>query len=315
MGARFAPAPFALAALVALSACVPLRILGRNVDALARSPRAVGRRIKDAVRGDARLAVLWVGHATTLLQMDDRFVLTDPVFTATVGAGFSRRLVEPGIAAADLPPVDVALLSHLHFDHLSLGSLDLLESKLGALLAPPGALAYIPAYRFPVDEVSPWASVERAGMRVTAVPVRHPGFRYGADAAWKTKGATGWVVEYHGLTVYFGGDTAYDRDAFFATRARFPHIALSVLPIGPVEPPAFARPTHLDGREALRAFVDLGAAHLVPIHYDTFAHGVDAPGYAVEVLRKAMLAEGIGDDRVHAIPIGGQVVLVPRNEP
>lgn len=300
--------------LVAMSACVPARILGRNVDALARSPRAVEHRITDAKRDDARLAVLWVGHATTLIQIDDRFVLTDPVFTESVGAGFSRRLVEPGIDAADLPHVDVGAVSHLHFDHLSLGTLDMLESKLGSLVAPPGALAYIPEYRFAVDEVSAWHSVERGGVRVTAVPVRHPGFRYGADAAWKTKGATAWVFEYHGLAVYFGGDTAYDRDDFVATRARFPDIALAILPIGPVEPPSFARPTHMDGREALQAFADLGAAHMVPIHYDTFAHGIDAPGYAVRVLRDAMVAAGVGTDRVHILAIGGQAAIVPRRE-
>ena len=298
-----------LTAFAALSACVPIRILGRNVDALVHTPRPIPGRIRAPRRDDARIAVLWVGHATTLVQIDDRFVLTDPVFTETVGAGFSRRLVEPGLAVVDLPRIDAAVVSHLHFDHLSLASLDAIEPKVDALLAPAGALAYIPPYRFPVDEVPTWQSVERGGVTVTAVPVHHPGFRYGADEAWKTKAATAWVFSYHSLDVYFGGDTAYDREAFAATRRRFPRLVLAVLPIGPVDPPSFARPTHMDGREAVRAFVDLGAAHMIPIHYDTFAHGIDPPGYAVEVLRRAMTAEGLSDDRVHVLPIGGQLVL------
>jgi L-ascorbate metabolism protein UlaG (beta-lactamase superfamily) len=293
-------------ALVALPGCVVSTIVGRNVASLVRGPRPVPSRITKPARPEARIAVLWVGHATVLLQLDDRFILTDPVFTETVGAGFSRRLVEPGLDVRDLPPVSIAVVSHMHFDHLSLGSLDLLEPRIGQLLVPEGALRYMPSYDFPVDEVVRWRTFERDGVRVTAVPVRHPGFRYGADEAWMTTSATGWVFEYHGLTAYFGGDTAYDRAAFAATAARFAHLDVALLPIAPVEPASFARPTHVDGAEALRAFVDLGAAHMVPIHYDTFAHGTDPEGYATEVLRRAMVREGIGEDRVHILPIGGQ---------
>jgi L-ascorbate metabolism protein UlaG (beta-lactamase superfamily) len=67
----------------------------------------------------------------------------------------------------------------------------------------------------------------------------------------------------------------------------------------------------MDGRQAVQAFLDLGAEHMVPIHYDTFAHGVDPPGYAVRVLREAMAQRGLGEERVHVLPIGGQLGLVP----
>lgn len=295
--------------LSSLSGCVVSTILGRNVASLVRGPRSIPHRITNPLRPDARIAVLWVGHATTLVQLDDKFILTDPVFTETVGGGFSRRLVEPGLDVHDLPKVSVAVVSHMHFDHLSLGSLDLLESRLGQLLVPYGALVYVPEYEFPVQEVARWQSFDCDGVRVTAVPVRHPGFRYGADEAWMKTSATGWVFEYHGLTVYFGGDTAYDSVAFSATRARFPRIDVALLPIAPVEPASFARPTHIDGVEALRAFFDLGAHHMVPIHYDTFAHGTDPEGYATEALRNAMNSAHVGDDRVHVLPIGGQWIL------
>lgn len=112
------------------------------------------------------------------------------------------------------------------------------------------------------------------------------------------------------LSVYFGGDTAYDRESFRAAGRRFPRLDLAILPIGPVEPPAFARATHLDGREALQAFVDVGARHMIPIHYDTFAHGVDPAGYAVSLLQDAMTQAAIGTDQVHIVPIGGQVALL-----
>ncbi len=289
--------------------CVWSQILERNVGALATQPRAVPNRISDPARRDVRLAALWVGHATVLLQLDDKWVLTDPVFTETVGAGFSRRLVEPGIAAANLPAIDLALVSHMHVDHLSLGSLDLLESRVRRLLVPESGLVYVPNYRFPTEEVKRFETFADGELRVTAVPVKHPGFRYGADAAWMRRSATAWVIEYHGLTVYFGGDTAYDQRAFQATAKRFPSIDLAILPIGPVEPDSFARATHVDGEEALQAFIDLGAKHMMPVHYDTFAHGIDPPGYAVTVLETAMARAGVGPERVHVVPVGGQLGL------
>ena len=294
--------------LTSLPACVLTTILRRNVVALLSKPRRV-QRLEHVERPGAAIALLWVGHATMLVQIEDRFILTDPVFTETVGGAFSRRLVETGIAVENLPALDLALVSHMHFDHLSLGSLDRLESRLPQLLLPQGGLVYMPRYHFAVDEVKTWQSVERRGLRITAVPVRHEGFRYGADAAWMTTSATGWMLQYRGKTVYFAGDTAYDRKAFLATAARFPQIDVAILPIAPVEPPNFARPSHLDGREALQAFLDLRAKHMVPMHFDTFAHGIDPKGYATRKLREAMQEMGIDEERVHILPIGGQFVL------
>ena len=93
--------------------------VGSSFSALFSSPKIIENKITDPIRNDARLAVLWVGHATLLIQIDDKFVLTDPVFTETI-AFISKRLIEPGIEPEHLPQIDVALISHLHADHLSL---------------------------------------------------------------------------------------------------------------------------------------------------------------------------------------------------
>ncbi len=100
-------------------------------------------KIAQPVRRDARLAVLWVGHATVLIQMDDKLILTDPVFTATVGQ-LSKRMIEPGLDRANVPPVDAVLISHMHFDHLSLRSLEMLEKRIKRLYVPEGGLVYVP---------------------------------------------------------------------------------------------------------------------------------------------------------------------------
>jgi L-ascorbate metabolism protein UlaG (beta-lactamase superfamily) len=275
------------------------------------TPKPVANRTTHPQRPDARLAVLWIGHATTLLQLDDKFVLTDPLLTSSAGQ-FSVRLQEPGLDPANLPPLDAVVVSHMHFDHLSLGSLDLVESRTRRLFVPRGGMVYIPNYAFDVRELAPWDSFEEGGLRVTAVPVKHVGFRYGVDAAWMTDSFTGYVFEYHGLTVYFAGDTAYDGDKFRAAAARFPSIDLALIPISPIHPREYMEATHVDPVEALRAFADLGARTMVPIHYDTLVNGFDAPGEPRAVLEREMQARGLGPDRVKILPIGGQAVIVAK---
>jgi L-ascorbate metabolism protein UlaG (beta-lactamase superfamily) len=275
------------------------------------TPRPVPDRITHPQREDARLAVLWVGHATTLIQMDDKFILTDPFFTSSVGE-LSVRLQEPGLDPANLPPLDAVVISHMHFDHLSLGSLDLVEPKTRRLFVPRGGTIYIPNYDFEVRELATWDSFEEGGLRVTAVPVKHVGFRYGLDAAWMTETFTGYVFEYHGLTVYFSGDTAFDGARFRAAAARFPRIDLALVPIAPIHPRALMEATHVDPAEGLQAFLDLGARVMVPIHFDTLVNGFDAPGEPKAVLEREMRARGLGPDRVRILPIGGQTVVVPR---
>jgi N-acyl-phosphatidylethanolamine-hydrolysing phospholipase D len=275
------------------------------------TPQPVANRITHPQRDDARLAVLWVGHATTLVQMDDKYILTDPFFTSSAGI-LSVRLHEPGLDPANLPPLDAVVVSHMHFDHLSVGSLDRIESKTRRLFIPRGGMVYIPNYDFEVRELSTWESFEEGGLRVTAVPVKHVGFRYGLDSAWMTETFTGYVFEYHGLTVYFAGDTAYDGDRFRATAAHFPRIDLALIPIAPIHPRDFMQATHVDPGEAVRAFLDLGAQVMVPIHFDTLVNGFDAPGEAKAVLQTEMRAHGLGEDRVKILPIGGQAVVVGR---
>lgn len=287
-----------------------LGFFGRNLASLARPIDRLPSRIGDPVRSDARLAALWVGHATVLLQMDDRFILTDPVFTDSVGQ-ISKRLVEPGIAADDLPPIDAVLISHLHFDHLSLGTLDLIEDKVRRVYLPEGGAVYVPSSDVPTIELPSWRSHESDGLRVTAVPVRHLGFRYSGDRAWMTHSFTGYVVEYHGLRVYFGGDTAYTK-SFAATGERFPGIDLALLPIAPIAPRSFMCRTHTDPNEALRAFQDLGARHMLAIHFDTFVNSFDDYGAAPRALRQAMLQQGLDDERVAILTHGEQRVFVRR---
>jgi L-ascorbate metabolism protein UlaG (beta-lactamase superfamily) len=266
-------------------------------------------RVTQPVRTDARLAVLWIGHATVLIQIDDKLVLTDPFLTPTVGQ-MSRRLAEPGLAAENIPRLDAVVISHMHFDHLSMGSLELIEHKTPRVFVPQGGLVYVPNFAFDTRELATWKRWEKDGLRITSVPVSHVGWRYGVDLDWMTS-FTGYVIEYHGLTVYFSGDTAYDGEAFRKTAERFPSIDLALIAVAPIHPREFMKHTHVDPREALDAFADLRAKVMVPIHFDTLVNGFDTPGEARTMLTEEARKRGVAD-KVQILAIGEQRVVVGR---
>ena len=162
-------------------------------------------------------------------------ILTDPVFTTTVGQ-FSKRYVEPGIEPKHLPQLDAVIISHMHIEHLSPASLDMFESKVNNLLIPEGGLVYIPNFAFNTYELPRWQTWEKEGLKITAVPVSHNGWRYGLDEAWMKTSFTGYIIEYNDITDYFGGDTGYNDRYFKDTANRFPDIDLALLPIAPIHP-------------------------------------------------------------------------------
>jgi len=261
---------------------------------------------------DAALSVLWVGHATALIQIHDRYILTDPVFTELVG-GLSRRVVAPGLRPDQLPHLAAVLVSHRHFDHLSKDSLALLAGRADVILTPAGAGADVPREAGPVEELA-WDEQLRTadGLTITAVRVAHEGNRLLHDGAAHPRAFTGYVVEHRGLTVFFPGDTAYARDRFDAVRRRFPRIDLALLPVGPITPTRMMRAHHLDPAEALTAFEDLGAAQMVPVHFGTFMHSFDLPGEVERALDEALAARPALTSRVHRLGPGQRRVIIPR---
>jgi len=126
-----------------------------------------------------------------------------------------------------------------------------------------------------------------------------------------TRSFTGYVVEYHGLTLYFGGDTAYSR-RFVETSRRFPNIDLAILPIAPIHPRRVMCGVHLDPHEALTAFGDLRARHMLAMHFDTVAHSLDEYGEAPRMLRALLPEHGLDEERVAVLRHGEQRVFISR---
>lgn len=208
-----------------------------------------------------------INHATVLIQLDGVNILTDPIYSRTVSFLFPR-LQRPGIALEDLPPIDVVLVSHSDYDHLNLKTLRRLSRRHTApIVLPVGLEAYGHSTGFgDVIELSVWQTTERNGARITRVPAKHLSKRRPGDPT--SSACAGYVVQAGGHTVYFAGDTAYDK-FFSAIGGRF-SIDVALLPIGAYKPERWFKNFHLHPATALQAFIDLQARHLVPIHWGTF---------------------------------------------
>ena len=296
--------------LLALYGCNPLisRFTSRAIGQLGDATQPVAHKIASPIRDDVGLSVLWVGHATVLIQIHDKVIITDPVFTTTVGL-LAKRSIDPGIDESSVSRLDAILISHIHMDHFSYSSLDLLP-RTARLFVPSGGIPYTPEFGFRETlAAKPWEVFEEDGLRITAVPVQHFGGRYGFDAGWNAEPTwTGYVIEYKGSTVFFAGDTGYNPELFKEIGRRF-HIDVALLPIAPVEPREFMSRVHADPKDAIQIFDDVGATLMIPIHHDTFFQGLEpAPSYATTILRK-LIEERSLQNRVRILDIGEQLIV------
>jgi L-ascorbate metabolism protein UlaG (beta-lactamase superfamily) len=264
--------------------------------------------ITTPVLPDVKLAVSWVGHATVLIQIYDKIFITDPLFTNTIGM-VVKRAVKPGLDPALLSKVDFTLISHMHFDHLSYGSLDMLP-KNGALIFPDGIAGYVPDFGFQeIDELKHWDVIERDSVRITAVPVQHFSGRYSFDRDWsEEQGYTGYIIEYKGIAVFFAGDTGYNPDFFKEIGRRF-KIDLAIIPIAPSSGDGLGSRVHVGPLGALAIFKDVGAHYMMPIHFGTMLFGSSAsPDAPLEILNVDAAQQGISD-RIVALEVGEQRIL------
>ena len=253
----------------------------------------------------ASLSALWVGHATVLLRFGRRFVLTDPNLGGAIV--MVPRVTPPSLTPRELPPIDVALVSHLHVDHFDTWTVRRIDHRADVLY-PAGGETYMGSVEQRTRALKPWETVQRAGLRITAVPVHHTGGRYFVDAIWN-HASTGYVIEGGGRTVFFAGDTGYDPRAFKEIGRRFPGIDLALVPIAPARG---GNRNHANPQEALQIFADVGARYMIPIHFEAY-HSTAVP---LDEPRKLLGAEvdrlGL-EGRVFALRTGERWML-PNDE-
>ena len=272
-------------------------------DAPARWPATVA--ITPAVP-DARVAglrITMVGHATLLIQVAGVNILTDPVWSDRASpfrfAG-PKRVTPPGIAFDDLPPIDVVLLSHCHYDHMDVTTLRRLHAAHAPLMAMPLGndtivRAAVPGARCVVGDW--WDRLPLTDdIATTLTPANHWANRWPTDvrmALW-----SGHHLSTPAGPIWFVGDTGYEQGRIFAKiAARLPAPAVALIPIGAYEPRWFMTPQHVNPSEAVAILRDVAARRALGIHWGTFQLTDEARDAPVEALARALDEAGISPDR------------------
>jgi len=232
-----------------------------------------------------QVAVTWIGHASFLIQFNDLNVLVDPNFANWLF--LMKRLKRAGMRIRDLPPIDLVLLSHAHFDHFHKPTLRRLPAtKMGIMPWGVGDLAHDLGFAR-IVELDWWESFSHKDWKVTFTPSQHWGARTLHD---HHRGYGGFVLEHQGRKIYHAGDSAYfDGFKEIGDKLR-PEIAL--LPIGAYHPETF-RKVHMGPDEAVKAFQDLHAKIMVPMHYGTFKLSFEAMEEPPRWLREIMAQQNL----------------------
>ncbi len=257
--------------------------------------------------GRGRLRVTFINHATVLIQMDGLNVLTDPVWSESVGpAGLPgvERVRPPGVRFEDLPPIDLILISHNHYDHCDLSTLHRLAERFHAKIAAGlGTANFLRANGIDHARDFDWWSAASVapGVRLTAVPMQHFSGRGLFDR--NTMLWTGFVLSGPSGRVLFAGDTGYGPH-FAAIGRRLGPLRLALLPIGAYRPRWFMHPIHMDPAQAVKAHRELHARTSIAIHFGTFAQADDGFTEPVQELSKAVVEAGLRDGEFLVLPEG-----------
>lgn len=227
----------------------------------------------------------WLGHAGFRLEWGGKVVLVDPNLAPRCLP--ARRLLRVPTGGHDVGAVDVALISHAHFDHLDLPTLRSVAPR--RIWVPRGASSFADGAVGEVRELDRFETVELGPLRITAVPAAHNGHRlhpFAADAE-----AVGYMIEFQGKALYIAGDTGLDND-WQEIRRRF-EPDMAVLPIGAFSPRRPLATYHLSPEEAVEVGLALGVDGVWPSHFGTFVLSLDRPHEALPRFAAAAAQAGL----------------------
>lgn len=261
------------------------------------------------VEGD-QLRIGFVGHVTLLIQTRGLNILTDPVWSERASP-FTwigpQRVHPPGIRFEDLPPIDLVLISHNHYDHLDLATVERLWHRdRPRIITPLGnetiILARIPDARV---EAHDWGDQVAVSPQVTVhlEPMHH----WSARSPWDRNRAlwAAFVLVTPEGRICFVADSGYGGgDAFRAIAAKHGPLRFAALPIGSYDPRWFMTYGHMNPEEAVLAWTELGRPPMLPIHYGTFQladTGYEAP---LRDLRAAKEAAGVVEGSIRPLKAG-----------
>lgn len=264
-----------------------------------------------------KTTLTWIGHATVLLQMNGKNILTDPHFSkraSPVQWAGPERVVSPGLSFNELPPIDIVVISHSHYDSLDKQTIINLSKREGGentiFFVPLGLKSWFQDLAVEkIIEMDWWDNHEQDGLKITAVPVKHWSKRSlfsKNNTLW-----AGWVIHTKDFRFFFCGDTGYTPH-FKEIGKRLGPFDLSAIPIGAYEPRWFMRRHHITPEEAVQVHLDIHSKKSVAIHWGTFILTDEPLDEPPKRLEKAREEKGISREEFLVLKHGETIILDER---
>ncbi len=247
--------------------------------------------------------IAWIGHSTFLIRVSGVNILTDPIFSER--ALIPKRITPPAMKAREVnevaPGVNV-LISHNHYDHLDVKSLEAL-SGASRIIVPMGLKSFVEETgEAPIEEMDWWQNISIGDkVKIICLPAHHWSRRL-SQKTNETLWASYLIVAPH-VTIYFAGDSGY----FVGYREYgrlFPDITYAIIPTTALHPRAFMHYAHMNVEEALDAFQDLNAKYFIPAHWGTFQISSEPPGYPVMELKRKIRERRLDPSRYKIMDLG-----------
>jgi N-acyl-phosphatidylethanolamine-hydrolysing phospholipase D len=257
--------------------------------------------------------VTWIGHSTTLWQVGGLNILTDPHFSgraSPVRFAGPQRATPPALTLDELPRIDVVFISHNHYDHLDLSTVQALHRQAGGpplFVVPLGIDRWLANEGIGPVHVMDWWDVHRVqDLELTLVPAHH----WSSRTPWDRNETlwAGLVLRHDGFSMYYSGDTGYS-PLFRELGQRFGGFDFAQLPVGCYEPRWFMKEQHVNEAEAVQIHRDVRSKLSLGVHWGTFRlcdEAVDAP---MDGLPRALQQMGEPPDRFVMFSLGETRVL------
>ncbi len=241
-------------------------------------------------------SITYIGHATTLIQLKDINVLTDPNFNDWVSIVHRSR--EAGMKIENLPQIDAILISHPHYDHLDKWTLEQLSKEIPIVISKGNGERLRELGFTNVLELNPWDSLKVKNTKIIAVPAQHSGSRNSPWADFPK--ALGYIVQ-GDKTVYFAGDTGIFEE--MKDIGNYVRIDVALLPIGAFRPRWFMKDHHMGPEDALEAMRMLNVKEMIPIHWGSFVMALDGLDEPKEVLSELIKKDSLRE-KIHILENG-----------
>lgn len=259
--------------------------------------------------------ITWLGHASFLLKTANVTILTDPFlskFASPVSWAGPKRFVGAPISIDTLPPIDIVIVSHNHYDHLDDKTVRALKNKDKIhVIVPLGLKPFFTERGYSkVTELDWGQSVSAEGITLTAQPSVHDSARSTSDrdeTLWAS-----WVIESSQKRILFIGDTAYSKTIFNDMGKQYGSFDYAILPIGAYEPRELLWMSHVTPEEAVSIGVDTRAKTLIASHWGTISSLSEEPMFEPPIrFKQSGVDNGYSDEDLWVMKVGETRSMLP----